>query len=57
MTDASNLPLEVKTTDPTSGPTRRWFRKRYLAILLVPLLMFAGGVLGMYFQPPALQKF
>ena len=57
MTDASNLPLEVKTTDPTSGPTRRWFRKRYLAILLVPILMFTGGVLGMYFQPPALQKF
>jgi HlyD family secretion protein len=26
-------------------------------ILLVPLLMFTGGVLGMYFQPPALQKF
>jgi HlyD family secretion protein len=57
MTDASNLPLEVKTSDPTSGPTRRWFRKRYLAVLLVPLLMFSGGVVGMYFQPPALQKF
>jgi HlyD family secretion protein len=57
MTDASNLPLEVKTSDPTSGPTWRWFRKRYLAVLLVPLLMFSGGVVGMYFQPPALQKF
>lgn len=57
MTDASNLPLDVKTSDPTTGPTRRWFRKRYLAILLVPILMFTGGVLGMYFQPPALQKF
>lgn len=57
MTDASNLPLEVKTSDTTAGPTRRWFRKRYLAVLLVPLLMFSGGVVGMYFQPPALKKF
>lgn len=57
MTDASTLPLEVKTSDPSSAPARRWFRKRYLMILLVPLLMFTGGVLGMYFQPPALQKF
>jgi HlyD family secretion protein len=57
MTDASTLPIEVKTSDPASGPARRWFRKRYLAILLVPLFMFTGGVVGMYFQPPALQKF
>jgi HlyD family secretion protein len=57
MTDASTLPLEVKTSDPSLAPARRWFRKRYLTILLVPLLMFTGGVLDMYFQPPALQKF
>jgi len=57
MTDASSLPLEVKTSDPAAGPKRRWFRKRYLAVLLVPLFMFTGGVLGLYFQPPALQKF
>ncbi len=57
MTDASNLPLEVKTSDPDLGANRRWFRKRYLAILLVPLFMFTGGVLGLYFQPPALREF
>ena len=55
MTDTDKLPLEIRTTDP--GPARSWFRKRYLFIFLVPLLMFTGGVLGMYFQPPALQKF
>jgi HlyD family secretion protein len=26
-------------------------------VLLVPIFMFLGGVLGLYFQPPALQKF
>ena len=33
------------------------FRRRYLLILLVPVFMFTGAVIGMYFQPPALQKF
>jgi HlyD family secretion protein len=55
MTDADKLPLEIGTADPP--PARRWFRKRYLFVFLVPVLMFTGGVLGMYFQPPALQKF
>lgn len=36
---------------------RRWFRKRYLLILLIPVFMFSGGVIGMYYQPPLLQKF
>jgi HlyD family secretion protein len=57
MTDTNDLPLEIKTNAPPAGPGWRVFRKRYLAVLLVPLLMFSGGVLGMYFQPPALQKF
>jgi HlyD family secretion protein len=57
MTDESTLPLAVTTSDPTDGLERRWFRKRYLMVLLVPLFMFSGGVLGLYFQPPALQKF
>ena len=26
-------------------------------ILLLPVFMFSGAVIGMYFQPPALQKF
>lgn len=57
MTTDPTLPLEVPTSDPALAPQRRWFRKRYLLVLAVPLFMFSGGVLGMYFQPPALQKF
>ncbi|WP_376870236.1 HlyD family efflux transporter periplasmic adaptor subunit [Albirhodobacter sp. R86504] len=57
MTDTSNLPLEVKTSDPDMVTHHRWFHKRYLMVLLVPLFMFTGAVLGLYFQPPALQKF
>ena len=57
MTDPDSLPLDIKTADPVSPPARRWFRKRYLAVLLVPVLMFSGAVVGLYFQPPALQKF
>ena len=62
MTESQDidLPLEVVRRDPvfTSTP-RRWFRfrRRYLLVLLVPVLMFSGAVLGLYFQPPALQKF
>lgn len=57
MTTNTTLPLEVARSDTALEPQRRWFRKRYLLVLMVPLFMFTGGVLGMYFQPPALQKF
>lgn len=59
MTEPStdNLPIDLKVEDGQPPTRRRWFRKWYLAILLVPLLMFSGAVLGMYFQPPGLQKF
>lgn len=57
MTDETTLPLEVKTSDLATGPGRRWFHKRYLLVLLVPVFLFTGGVLGLYFQPPALQAF
>lgn len=56
----TDLPLEVVRHEPTSATAKpRWFhfRKRYLLILLLPVFMFSGGVIGMYFQPPALQKF
>lgn len=56
----ADLPLEVVNRSSTSAPAaRRWsrFRRQYLLILLLPLFMFSGGVIGMYFQPPALQKF
>jgi HlyD family secretion protein len=52
------LPLTLPI-DAVSEPAPRqiWFRKRYLLVLLIPVFMFTGAVLGMYFQPPALQKF
>jgi HlyD family secretion protein len=54
----SDLPLDVvqRVTPPVPKP--RWtFRRRYLLVLLIPALMFTGAVMGMYFQPLALQKF
>jgi HlyD family secretion protein len=52
-----DLPLDLNLSSETARPRRRWFRKRYLLVLLVPVFMFTGAVLGMYFQPPGLQKF
>lgn len=62
MTTASesDLPLNVIRHDLASQNVTRWrlrFHKRYLLLLLVPVLMFSGGVIGMYYQPIALQKF
>ena len=46
----------VADTPPKSGkglrPNRRW-----LWVLVLPALLFSGAVIGMYYQPPALQKF
>lgn len=53
----SDLPLDLNLASDQQRPPRRWFRKYYLLVLLVPLFMFTGAVLGMYFQPPGLQKF
>jgi HlyD family secretion protein len=51
-----DLPLEIVLNE--QAKTKRFgFRARYLLILLVPMFMFSGAVLGMYFQPPGLQKF
>lgn len=58
-TTESELPLEIGTAD-SSGigvPRGSRFRKRYLLILLVPVIMFSGAVIGMYFQPPLLRAF
>ncbi len=62
MNDKSDtgLPLEIINHDggiPVSASPRGWFRKRYLLVLLVPVFLFTGAVIGMYFQPPGLQKF
>lgn len=57
---ASDLPLQVipRDQDPSDAPTRRMrFRRVYLLVLLIPVFMFSGAVIGMYFQPTGLQKF
>ncbi|MDH5529671.1 MAG: hypothetical protein OEY05_06510, partial [Paracoccaceae bacterium] len=56
----TDLPLEVIRRDPAEAAAISHgfrFRRRYLLVLLIPFLMFSGAVIGMYFQPPALQKF
>lgn len=59
--DAPDLPLDLGRGPDTEAPfppqRRGWFRTRYLLVLLIPVFMFSGAVIGMYFQPPALQKF
>ena len=64
MTDAAktelaktDLPLDLPLGPAAAPAGRRWFRKRYLLVLLIPVFMFTGAVLGMYFQPLGLQKF
>lgn len=56
----TDLPLEVirrNSTVSDATPSRFRFRRCYLLVFLVPVFMFSGAVVGMYFQPPALQKF
>ena len=57
LRDEVDLPIDLDLSAEPGPVRRRWFRKRSLLVLLVPVLMFTGGVLGMYFQPPGLQKF
>lgn len=60
MTDPTDidLPLLVSGATPNEGTTHKWgFRRRYFLVLLIPLFMFTGAVVGMYFQPPALRGF
>ena len=52
------LPLDVISKGTAiSVPSRFRFRARFLLVLLVPILLFSGAVIGMYFQPLGLQKF
>lgn len=55
--DNTDLPLDLPVTEGARPARRRWFRKRYLLVLLIPPLMFSGAVLGLYFQPQGLQRF
>jgi HlyD family secretion protein len=57
LRDEVDLPIDLQIGAGPELVRRRWFRKRFLLVLLVPVLMFTGAVLGMYFQPPGLQKF
>lgn len=54
--DSLPVELQARTASPPREPRRR-FRKQYLLVLLVPVLMFSGAVIGMYFQPPMLRAF
>ncbi|MDO8312202.1 MAG: hypothetical protein Q7T25_09695, partial [Sideroxyarcus sp.] len=61
MNDQPNSDLPLVIPRPQTSKSRtfaglRW-RKAYLLVLLIPVFMFTGAVLGMYFQPPGLQKF
>ena len=54
----SDLPLALGLSERNATPRRRrFFSKRWLLVLLIPVFMFTGAVIGLYFQPPALQKF
>ena len=56
----ADLPLNIVRHETAGEPAPRRrlrFRKRYLLVLLIPVFMFSGGVIGMYYQPTALQKF
>lgn len=56
-TTENDLPLQVVAPDSTTPARPSRFRKSWLLVLLIPLFMFTGAVIGMYYQPPALQKF
>ena len=56
--NAPDLPLDLgRNASANVAPPRRWFRKWYLLVLLFPVFMFSGAVIGLYYQPPGLQKF
>lgn len=57
MSDADDPALPLQLAAPVAAPTRRLPGRRWLLILLIPVFMFTGAVMGLYFQPPALQAF
>lgn len=52
-----DLPLDLPVADAMPPRRRRRFDRRFLLVLLIPVFMFTGAVLGMYFQPRGLQVF
>lgn len=57
MSDAHDPTLPLLVDPPAAAPSRRLPGRRWLLILLIPVIMFAGAVMGLYFQPPALRAF
>lgn len=57
--DAPDLPLDLGLAQQSVSATRHPPRRaaRYLLLLLIPVFLFSGAVIGMYYQPPGLQKF
>lgn len=54
----SDIPLDIGASTPGAKSGKQgWFRRRYLLVLLIPVIMFSGAVIGMYFQPPLLRAF
>ena len=56
-TENKSLPVDLELQDNAPRQSRRWFRASYLLVLLIPVFMFTGAVIGMYYQPPGLQSF
>lgn len=56
-TDDAALPLDLDLPEAAQPARRRWFRPAWLLVLLIPVFLFTGAVVGMYFQPAGLQKF
>lgn len=54
--EPEDLPIALAAA-PSGKAAPRRIRKRWFLPLLVPLLMFTGAVIGMYFQPPGLRVF
>lgn len=53
----SDLPIDLELSRADRRPAGRDFRRLWLMVLLIPVFMFSGAVIGMYFQPPGLKKF
>lgn len=56
-TDDATLTLDLEMPDAAQPARRRWFRPAWLLVLLIPVFLFTGAVIGLYFQPPGLQTF
>lgn len=52
-----DLPIRIEPPQAAPVARRRGLHKRWLLLPLVPVLMFSGAVIGLYFQPPALRAF